>query len=87
MRWTGGQRRQVYEHLAEVEAGFEQVARTLRAFRKSGGFVRSEIERLSELAAEARAATLSYLTNIIETLETEEAGRLQARRLKRDRVE
>jgi hypothetical protein len=87
MRWTGGHRRQVYEQLAAVEAGFEQAARALRVFRKSGGFERSEIERLSEMTAESRAATLSYLTNIIETLETAEAGRLQGRRLKRERVE
>jgi hypothetical protein len=87
MRWTGRQRRQVYEHLAMIEAGFEQAACSLRVFRKAGGFERSEIERLIEMTAEARAATLSYLTNIIEAVETEDAGRLQGRRLKRERRE
>jgi hypothetical protein len=77
MRWTGRQRRQVYEQLAGIEPGFEQAARALRVFGKFRGFERSEIERSSELTAEARAATLSYLTNIIEIVETEEAGRLQ----------
>jgi hypothetical protein len=86
MRWTWRQRRQVYEHLAMVEAGLDQAARSLRVFRKSG-FERSEIERLIEITVEARAATLSYLTNVIETAETEEAGRLQGRRLRRQRRE
>jgi hypothetical protein len=76
----------VYEQLAAIEAGFEQAARALRRFRKSG-FERSEVERLTELTSEARAATLSFLTNVVETAETEEAGRLQGRRLKRERRE
>jgi hypothetical protein len=87
MRWTSGHRRQIYERLAAIEAGFEQAARSLRVFGKSDGFEPSEIERLSELTAEARAVTLSYLTNSVETLEADEAGRLQNRRLKRERAE
>jgi hypothetical protein len=39
------------------------------------------------MTPESRAATLSYLTNIIEGIETEEAGRLQGRRLKRECAE
>jgi len=78
MRWTGRQRRQMYEHLAMIDAGFEETARALRVFRKSGAFERSEIERLSELTAEARAATLSYLANIIEALETAELAGFNA---------
>jgi hypothetical protein len=87
MRWTDGHRRQVYEQLAAVEAGFEQAASALRLFRKSAGFERSEIERLGEMTEETRAVTLSYLTNIIEGVETKEAGRIQRRRLQRERVE
>jgi hypothetical protein len=51
------------------------------------GGEKSEIERFSNLAAEARAATLSYLTNVVETLETDEAARLQARKLRKQRRE
>jgi hypothetical protein len=70
-----------------IQAGFEEVARGLGALRKCAGFEESEIERFTDLAAEARAATLSYLTNIIETAETEEAARIENRRLKRERRE
>jgi hypothetical protein len=82
MRWTGQQRQRVYERVMTIQAGFEQAARGLDALRKSTGFERSEIERLSNLAAEAHAATLSYLTNIVEAVESEEAARLQNRQLK-----
>lgn len=54
-------------------------------FRKSEAFTRSEIDRFEEMTAEVRAAALSFLTNIIETIETDEAGRLQNRRLRRER--
>ena len=85
MRWTGEERLRVYERLAGIEAGFEQAIGALHAFRKHSGFARSEIKHLDELTAEARAATLSYLINVIENAETDEAGRLQGRRLKRER--
>jgi hypothetical protein len=77
----------VYEQLMAIETGFEQAARGLGALRKSAGFDESEIERLRDLIAETRAATLSYLTNVIETAETDEAARLQGRRVKRERRE
>jgi hypothetical protein len=87
MRWTGRQRQHVYEQVMAIETGFEQAVRGLGSLRKSTGFEESEIERLSDLTAEARAATLSYLTNIIEAAETDAAARLQGRRLKRERRE
>jgi hypothetical protein len=86
MRWTAKQRRQVYEHLAAINSGFDQARTAVRAF-PGFGHDRTEIDRLDELIAEARAATLSYLTNVIETVETDEAGRLQNRRLTRERRE
>jgi hypothetical protein len=39
------------------------------------------------MAEEARAALSSYLTDVIEMAETEEAGRLWSRRLARERKE
>jgi hypothetical protein len=87
MRWTGEQRHHVYEQVMAIQGGFEQAAVGLRELRKCGGVEKSEIERFSNLAAEARAATLSYLTNVIEGAESDEAALLQSRRLKRERRE
>lgn len=70
-----------------IQAGFEQAVRGLGLLRKSAGFDKLEIERFSDLTAEARAVTLSYLFNVIEGAETDESARLQSRRLKRERPE
>lgn len=85
MRWTEKQQRKVYEHLASLNTGFDAARNALAAFRDLRGFERSEIERLFEITAEARAIALSYLTNVIEGVETDEAARLQNRRLRRER--
>ncbi len=84
MRLTAKQRRRVYEHLATINAGLDQARTALRALPRLDDD-RTEIDRLDELTAEARAIILSYLTNVVETIETDEAGRLQNRRLKRER--
>ena len=68
-----------------IETGLAQALQGLGALRKSAMFDQSEMERFTELTAEARAATLSYLLNVIESTETEEAARLQGRRIKRER--
>jgi len=75
----------VYEHLATVSSGFDAARNAIRAFRHLRGFERSEMERLFEMTGEARAATLSYLTNMIEGVETDESARFQTRRLRRER--
>jgi hypothetical protein len=85
MRWTGEQRRHVYEQVMAVQTGFEQALAGLTEFRKCRGFEKSEIDCFRNLAAEARAATLSYLTNVIEAAESDEAALWQSRRLKRER--
>jgi hypothetical protein len=77
----------VYEHLLAVNAGFEQVRRALAALGQRRGFERGEIARLGAMAEEARAVVSSYLTDVIEMAETEEAGRLSSRRLARERKE
>jgi hypothetical protein len=84
MRWKGEQRQQVYEHVIAIQVGFEQAVQGLGELRKCDAFEMSEIKRLRDLAAEARAATLSYLINIVEALETDEAAQLQGHRLKRE---
>ena len=77
----------MYEQVMAIETGFAQSLQGLGALRKSEIFDQSDIERFTGQAAEARAATLYYVLNVIESAETEEAARLQGRRLKRERRE
>jgi len=58
-----------------MNAGFDQAIQSLAALRRHGGFHRSMLQRLAALSQETRAATNSYLANVIQTAETEEAGR------------
>jgi hypothetical protein len=74
----------VYKRLLEVNAGFDQVIRGLAALRKNDAFLAKEIDRFSELAKEARAATNSYLIGVIEHSETKEAGRRFGKRRDRE---
>lgn len=83
MRWTGEQRRVVYGQLATINGGFEQVRAALGSLGKLPGFDRAELDVLDLLTAEARAACLSYLLNVVESAESDEAGILQKRRLRK----
>jgi hypothetical protein len=56
----------VYRHLLDLNAGFDQVTRALAALRKDGPFDRRELGRYSALSKEARAATNSYLTSVLQ---------------------
>jgi hypothetical protein len=85
MRWTIGQRRRAYDQLTAINNGFDAARRALKGFLKLPGFERSEVESLGEIADEARAAALAYLANAIETVESDEAARLQNNRFKRER--
>ena len=78
---------QVYKHLLAVNAGFDQVIRALAALRKHGSFHRRELDRYSALSKEARAATNSYLTAVLERAETQEAGRRFGKRRRREQQE
>jgi hypothetical protein len=77
----------VYECLLAVNAGFEQARGALAALEQRRGFSRGEIACLGAMAEEARAAIASYLTNVIETAETQQAGRMSRRRLARERAD
>jgi hypothetical protein len=77
----------IYEHLLEINAGFEQVRVALAALDHSAMFDRGELKRFSALSAEARASIASYLAGMIETEETAEAGRLFRLRRARERAE
>ena len=85
MRWTGEQRRVIYDQLATINGNFEQVRASLALLRRLPGFERAEIDAVALLTNEARAACLSYVLNVMETSETDEAARLQSRRLRTDR--
>ena len=77
----------IYQHLLEINAGFEQVRVALAALDQSAMFDRAELKRFSALSAEARAAIASYLAGVMETAETDEAGRLSRLRRARERAE
>lgn len=77
----------VYEYLLAINIGFEQARSALAALEQRQVFSRGEIARLGAMAEEARAAIASYLTEVIETEETAQAGRMSRRRLAHERRE
>jgi hypothetical protein len=77
----------VYEQLLAMNQGFDQVRRTLHALASCPDVDRGEIRRFQQLAAEARAATNSFLLEALATRETDHAGRLFVRRRRRERKE
>ena len=78
-------KRDFYLHLLSLNAGFDQVIGSLAALRKHGAFQGGELARFSALSKETRAATNSYLAGVIETVETEQAGRRFRKRLAQQR--
>jgi hypothetical protein len=85
MRWTGEERSKIYEDLRTIDVSLEAAKLSLFEFREVAGFDRSEINLLALLIAEARAACLSYLVNVVESAESEEAAAIQNRRHKLER--
>jgi hypothetical protein len=77
----------IYERLFLINKGFEDVLRNLRALQRLPPFGKADITRFEELSKEARAATNSYLTELLGRVETDEAGRLFRTRLVREREE
>jgi len=75
----------IYQNLLCLNAGYDQVMRSLAALGKHGIFENGEVARLSALSKEARAATNSYLLAAMEIAETNEAGRRFRKRLARER--
>ena len=78
-------RSKVYKHLWRVNRAFEGVARSLAVLASHEAFDRRELERFRVLVQEAQAATNSYLTHVIDLVESTEAGRLFRRRVARER--
>ena len=77
----------VYEHLLALNAGFDQVRRTMRALGRHRSFNSSELARFRDMSEEARAAVMSYLARTIEAAETDAAGRRFRKRVARERQE
>jgi len=77
----------VYKHLLNINTGFDQVISALAALRRHEPFHRREIDHYIALSKEARAATNSYLTAVLEQVETEEAGRRFGKRRTREQQE
>jgi hypothetical protein len=76
---------ETYQLLLEINVGYERVIRSLEALRTHAAFDRGELNRFRALALEARSSANSYLTGVLGAVETEQAGRHFARRLRRER--
>jgi hypothetical protein len=64
----------VYQYLFDLNAGFDQVIRSLDALARYDAFHRREIERFRALSKEARAATNSYLAGALSALRRTRLG-------------
>jgi mono/diheme cytochrome c family protein len=78
---------EVYLHLWLINRAFERVLKSLDVLRGHPGFRRGEMDRFRNLSQEARAAMNSYLVNVVETAETDKAGRHFRKRIRRERRE
>jgi len=76
-----------YEHLWRMNRGYQEVLESLRVLRKHPAVDSQELRRFEELAAEACAATNSFLLEALGTMETEAAGHWFRKRLARERKE
>jgi hypothetical protein len=74
-----------HERLREINAGYEQVIRSLIALRAHTAFNRNQLKLFRALAKEVRASTNSYLTGALESVETADAGKRFRRRVRRER--
>ena len=76
---------EVFEHLLRINTAFDQVARSLTALRKHRQFHPGELKRFLQASKEHRASLNSYLAAVIESGETDQAGRRFRRRLAQER--
>jgi hypothetical protein len=75
----------VYEHLLQLNLAFDRVVRSLVALQKHRQFRVRELDRLRRQSQETRACVNSYLTAIIESHETDEAGRRFHKRIAQEK--
>ena len=75
----------MYFHLWLINLSFDRVVQSLDTIRRQPGFRRREVDRFRSLSEEARAATNSYITSVVELAETDQAGRHFRKRLAQER--
>ena len=66
----------VYERLLRINAGFEQVLRSLAALERQRRFDAGELKRFRLRSRETQAALNSFLAATIESAESDAAGSL-----------
>src|SRR5437588_12317634 len=82
-----GMKLTLYEHLFEMNRGFDQVVRCLKSLEKYRALKPDEIRRFEQMAKETQAATNSHLLDLLAALEINRAGRLSRLRKARERRE
>jgi hypothetical protein len=75
----------VYEHLLQINVAFDQVVRCLAALQKRRQFGVGELDRFRRQSKETRASVNSYLMAIIESAESDEAGRRFHKRIAQEK--
>jgi hypothetical protein len=78
---------EIYEHLLLINTAYDQVLQSLAALQKHRPFHAAEVARFRRSSKEARASLNSYLTAVIESAETAQAGRLFGRRVAQEHVD
>ena len=79
--------REIYQHLYEMNAGYEQVIASLWALHRNAAFDPKHLAMLRDMAGEARASSNAYLTGALQSVELAAAGRYFQRRVRRERRE
>jgi len=77
----------IYEQLFFINRAFGEILSALAALSQHAAFPAGELERFAAWSKEVRASTNSYLTSVIETAETGDAGRRFRQRRRREQRE
>jgi hypothetical protein len=75
----------VYLQMWQINRSLDRVIEGLEALRRHPAFRRRQLDRCRALSQETRALINSQILGVIETIETEQAGRLYGKRLARER--
>jgi hypothetical protein len=74
-----------YEQLLQMNAGYEQVLRSLARLGTNPAFDRNQLRLCRDMAREARASSNAYLTEVLQQAGLDEAGQCFKRRTQRER--
>lgn len=81
----GNLKSNAYFRLWQINRGFARVLDSLDALRRHPAFRRRELNRCRAISQEARSLINSYLTEALEIIETNQAGRRYRKRLASER--